>query len=114
MKNFVLIVITAVFYALFAVDNTIAVPLKFATFSIQVPLSLAIIIPLGTALLLFALYHIGKMRKSDLVIHDLEDNVESAQKEIVDIVKRTHELEIENRKLKIRLGEEDDQDEQSL
>ena len=114
MKSFVVMVVVSLFFVLFAEMNRTVVPIAFGTFSFNAPVSLVTIIPVGLTLLLFALYHLGKMRKAELVIRDLEDNVESAQKQVLEITKRTHELEIENRKYKIRLGEETDVDEQSL
>jgi citrate lyase beta subunit len=54
------------------------------------------------------------MSKAAVVIRDLEDSVERAQKKVLEVTKRTHELEIENRKFKIRLGDQLDTDERSL
>ena len=114
MKAFVSMVIVVLALTLFAVENTAPVVMRFMTFPITIPLSLAIITPLGMALLLFSLFHFGTMRKAETVIHDLEDNMERTQKQMLGATKRTHELEIENRKLKIRLGEESDSDDRSL
>lgn len=114
MKTFVSMVVVVLIFTLFAVENTVPVSMKFMTFLIDVPLSIAIIMPLGIALLFFALFHFGATGKAAIVIRDLEDNVENAQQQLVEVTKRTHELEIENRKLKIRLGDETDTDGQSL
>lgn len=114
MKTFVSMVVVVLVFTLFAIENTATVPMKLMTFVVEVPLALALIMPVGMALLIFALFHFGTMRKAELVIHDLEDNVESAQKQAVEATKRTHALEIENRKLKIRLGEDTDGDDLSL
>lgn len=114
MKIFVSMVIVVLVFTLFVAENMAAVPMKLMTFSVAVPLSLAIVMPLGIALLFFALFHFGTARKADMIIRDLEDNVENAQKQMLEATKRTHELEIENRKLKIRLGEDSDSDGRSL
>ena len=114
MKTFVSMVIVVLIFTLFAIENTAIVPMKLMTFVVEVPLVLALIMPLGIALLLFSLFHFGTMRKADMIIRDLEDNVENAQKQLLAATKRTHELEIENRKLKIRLGDETDTDDRSL
>lgn len=114
MKTFVSMVIVVLVLTLFAIENTEPVSMKLVTFLVEVPLSLAIVMPLGVALLFFALFHFGTLGKADIVIRDLEDNVENAQKQLLAATKRTHELEIENRKLKIRLGDETDSDERSL
>ncbi len=114
MKTFVGLVVAILFLTLFTVENTTPVAFKFMSFAVDIPLSLAIVIPLGVALLIFALFHFGTLEKAEVVIRDLENNVERAQKELVAATKRKHELEIENRKLKIRLGDETDTDEHSL
>ncbi len=114
MKTFVGLVVVVLLSVLFSVQNTTIVTVKVVTFLIHTPLSLAIIVPAGIALLFFALYFFGKMSKAALVIRDLEDSVERAQKKVLEVAKRTHELEIENRKFKIRLGDQLDADERSL
>lgn len=114
MKTFVSMVIVVLVFTLFALENTATVPMRLVTFLVEVPLVLVIVMPLGVALLFFSLFHFGTMRKAEIVIRDLEDNVENAQKQLLAMTKRTHELEIENRKLKIRLGDETDTDERSL
>ncbi|MEP7162150.1 MAG: hypothetical protein ABI747_00075 [Candidatus Moraniibacteriota bacterium] len=114
MKSFIGAVIAVLFFTLFAVANKTLVLVKFATLSMSTPLSLAIIVPVGMTLLIFALFYFRTTRKAELVIRDLEENVESAQKQVLEVTKRAHELEIENRKLKIRLGEETEKDDTSL
>lgn len=114
MKTFVGIVVIMLLSVLFSVQNTTVVTVKVVTFLIPVPLSLAIIMPAGIIFLFFALFYFGKMSKVAVVIRDLEDSVERAQKKVLEVAKRTHELEIENRKFKIRLGDQLDTDERSL
>ncbi len=114
MKNFVIMVIVVLLFTLFAVANKSMVSIKIATLSIQTPLSLAIIVPIGITLLLFALFYFRIIGKMELIIRDLEGNVEDTQKQVLEITKRKHELEIENRKLKVRLGEPADFDDTSL
>lgn len=110
MKSFVVAILLVLLLTFFAASNKTIVPVRISTFSTEVPLSLAIVFPVGIALLLFALFHLGGMRKALLIISDLENTVEDAQKQIVAITKRAHELEIENRKMKIRFGETDEEE----
>ncbi len=105
MKTFVALVVVVLFLTLFAVENTAPILLQFMSMGVAVPASLAIIMPLGIALLFFALFHFGTLGKAEAVIRDLEDNVERAQKEL---------LSATNRKMKIRLGDETDTDANSL
>ncbi len=114
MKIFIFMIILILFFAFFTVQNTMVVPVKIGDFSMNTPLPLAIIVPISLAMLIFSFFHLGLMRKASLVIQDLEGNVEKDQNQILEITKQAHALEIENRKLKIRLGEESDVDERSL
>ena len=114
MKSFVGVVLVVLLLTFFAAFNTMTIPIQIASFSALVPLSLALIFPVGIALLLFALFHLRVISKTELVIRNLEDTVEETQKQIVAMTKRAHVLEIENRKLKIRFGEPEDMDDRSL
>ncbi len=88
----------------FVTSNTAPVPLHFFTLTKDIPLSYILVFPIGITLLLFSFYHLLQRRKTYSIIRDLEDDIESEQKKVLEIVKRTHELELENQKLKIRLG----------
>jgi len=114
MKTFVATILAVLLLTFFAASNKTVIPVTIASYSTNVPLSLALIFPIGIALLLFTLFHLRIMRKAALVIRDLEDNVEEMQKQLITMTKRAHELEIENRKLKIRFGEPEDEDDGSL
>lgn len=114
MKTFIATVLAVLLLTFFAASNKMTIPVSVASYSANIPLSLALIFPAGLAVLFFALFHVRKMNMAALVIRDLEDNVEEMQKQLITATKRTHELEIENRKLKIRLGEPEEEDDGSL
>lgn len=107
MKNFILIVVIVMGLTFFVTSNTEPVSLHIFTLTKSVPLSFILVFPIGITLVLFGFYHLILRRKASIIIRDLEDNLESEQEKILEIVKRTHELEIENQKLKIRLGHTD-------
>ncbi|MDP2629920.1 MAG: LapA family protein [Candidatus Uhrbacteria bacterium] len=107
MKNFILIVVIVMGLTFFVTSNTEPVPLHIFTLTKSIPLSFILVFPIGITLVIFGFYHLIHRRKANIVIRDLEDNLESEQEKILEIVKRTHELEIENQKLKIRLGHTD-------
>ena len=88
----------------FVTSNTAPVPLHFFTLTKDIPLSYILVFPIGITLFLFSFYHLLQRRKTYSIIRDLEDDLENEQKKVLEIVKRTHELELENQKLKIRLG----------
>lgn len=104
MKIFIAIVLVIMGLTFFVTSNTEPVPLHLFTLTKNVPLSYILIFPIGITLFVFALYHLIQRRKASIIIRELEDSLESEQKKVLEIVRRTHELEIENQKLKIRLG----------
>lgn len=115
MKIFIVIVLVGMGLTFFVVSNTEPVPLHFFTLTKNVPLSFILIFPVGIVSLVFALYHMLQRSKAHFIIRELEDSLENEQEKVLEITKRTHELELENRKLKIRLGDTGtDFDEDSL
>jgi uncharacterized integral membrane protein len=113
MKAFIASVIVFMGLTLFITSNSVSVPLHFLSWTRNVPLAYVLIFPIGITLILAAFYNMLLHRKSNIVIRDLEDNLQSEQEKTIAAVKRAHELEIENQKLKIRHGETD-VDEDSL
>lgn len=107
MKNFIVIVLIVMGLTFFVTTNNQPVPLHFFSLTKDVPLSFILIFPIGITLLFFAFSYLIQRRKASIIIRDLEDNLESEQKKILEIAKHNHELEIENQKLKIRLGHTD-------
>lgn len=106
MKTFVIFVLLCMGLTFFVITNADSVALHFFNLRGLVPLPFILIFPTGIALLLFALYHWRQMSKSSFIIRELENDLESEQKKVLEVLTRTHELELENRKFKIRLGDE--------
>lgn len=113
MKTFVTIVLICIALTFLTVTNTVMVPIRFYALSTSIALPFILVFPTGVALLCFAFFHELRMGKATTIIHGLEDDLQHEQAKVLEIVRRTHELEIENRKLKIRLGDPDT-DEDSL
>lgn len=107
MKNLIVIVLVITGFTFFVTSNTASVPLHFFTLTKNVPLSFILVIPISITLLVFALYNLIQRSKTSIIIRELEDSLESEQKKVLEVAKRVHELELENRKLKIRLGHTD-------
>lgn len=115
MKIFITLVLVSMGLTFFVITNAAPVPLHFFTFSKEVPLPFILVFPTGTVLILFSLFHIRQMSKVGSVIRGLEDDIESEQMKVLEIIKRTHELDLANRKMEIRLGTNtSDFDEDSL
>lgn len=104
MKIFIVLLVVVMGLTFFVTSNTEPVSLHFFTWTKDIPLSYILVFPIGVALLFSALFHLIQRSKTHFIIRDLEDNLENEQKKVLEIVKRTHELELENQKLKIRLG----------
>lgn len=107
MKMFIALLLVIMALTFFVTANTEPVPLHFFALTKSVPLSLILVFPVGVALFLFALYHLRQSGKADFIIRALENDLQSEQEKVIEITKRAHELELENQKLKIRLGESD-------
>jgi hypothetical protein len=115
MKTFVTIVLICIVLTFLVVTNAAMVPLRFYSLSMNVALPFILVFPTGIALLAFAFFHELQMGKATTIIHGLEDDLQHEQDKVLEIVRRTHELELENRKLKIRLGDAGaDTDEDSM
>ncbi|MBP6889556.1 MAG: hypothetical protein KBF62_03460 [Candidatus Pacebacteria bacterium] len=110
MKMLVALVLAGMALTFFVVTNIVMVPLHFYSYTVKIPLPFILIFPTGIALLCFAFYHEHRMKKSTIVIRELENDLQSEQEKGIEIVRRTHELELENQKLKIRLGDVDKDD----
>jgi uncharacterized integral membrane protein len=104
MKIFIVIILVIMGLTFFVTSNTEPVSLHFFSMTKSVPLSYILVFPSSIILILFALYHLIQRGKAYFIIRDLEDSLQSEQEKVLDIAKRTHELELENQKLKIRLG----------
>lgn len=110
MKMLVAIVLASMVLTFLIVTNQTSVPLHFYSYTMSFPLPFILVFPTGIALLCFAFYHEHQMGKTTIVIRELENDLQSEQEKVIGVTKRTHELELENRKLKIRLGDVDKDD----
>lgn len=107
MKLFVAFVLLCMSLTFFVITNADPVALHFFEWRGNVPLPFILVFPTGIAVLLFALYSWRQMSKSSAIIRELEDALESEQKKVLEVLTRTHELELENRKFRIRSGDEE-------
>lgn len=108
------IVIFGLIFAFFATINTtpITINLGYTTLS-QIPLYVAIFVSLGAGLLIAALIYMGKSVLTFFKVGKTEHELTRAKETITDLTKRVHTLELENTKLKTKMGEEE-ADEDSL
>ncbi len=110
MLTLVFTVLLAGLFAFFATQNTSGVSLNFAGYVLSdIPLYLVILFPLLTGLVLSFLFHMVKDLSASLTINEGKTRVKSLKKELAEVTKQAHKLEIENAKLKTQTGEPEDE-----
>ena len=98
-------------FALFATQNTSVVEVNFGHFYIpDIPIYLVVLIPLVIGLFAAFLIYITKDISAEIITTKLEKEAKVAKAENTELVKRVHKLELENTKLKAKLGEDFDED----
>ncbi len=107
MKTLIAVVLASMILTFLVVTNTTMVPLYFYSYTLSFPLPFILVFPTGIALLCFAFYYERQMDKATVIIRTLENDLHSEQEKVIEVTRRTHELELENRKLKIRVGDVD-------
>lgn len=100
-----------VLFAVFATQNTGPVTLNLAGHIFtNIPLYLAILVPLLIGLLLAFLLHIFKDLSQSLTINEQKDEIKKQKGEIAEVTKDAHKFQLENTKIKSENGEPDDED----
>ena len=104
-------VILGVLFAVFATQNTGTISLNFAGHILSnIPLYLAILVPLLIGLLLAMLFHLTKDLSQSLTINEQKDEVKKLKNDLAETTKSSHKFEIENAKIKTENGEPTDED----
>jgi len=109
-----LFVIFGLIFGYFSTLNTSLISIYFGTSVIHdIPVYVLVLLSFGTGILFSALFYLLRSIPGWFAWGKKEKEITSAKKEIVDLTKRLHVLEIENTKLKVQNGEEET-DEDSL
>lgn len=104
----ILIVIFGLIFSYFATQNTEVVDIYFWKYHFQnIPLYMIILGSLGMGFLISAIAYIIRVLSSSMTISEKNDKLKDIQKELSEVTKRAHKLELENAKLKTKLDEED-------
>lgn len=110
MLVLVITVVVGFAFALFATQNTQGALLNIERYSIEaVPVYLIALIPLLIGLLLAYLIHTAKTLSQGLTISELTDQNKDLENNLAEANKKAHKLELENTKLKAKLGEPEDE-----
>jgi uncharacterized integral membrane protein len=100
-----------VFFLPFLQHKTGVVSLNFAGYTLSnIPLYLAILVPLLVGLLLAILFHLAKDLSQSLTISEQKDEVKKLKNDLAETTKSSHKFEIENAKIKTENGEPTDED----
>lgn len=104
-----LAIVLSVIFSIFATQNTGLITLYFYNFSLpNIPVYIVI---LATALIAFAfslVLQIIKNLSSGMVISSQKNKVKELKKELAEVTREHHKLELENTKFKAELGEPED------
>ena len=91
--------------AFFATQNTQAIPLNFATYSLSaIPLYLIVLVSLLLGFAVSWLIGLVDVISSAFKIHGKESTIKDANKQISELTKKVHQLELENERLKGESG----------
>lgn len=111
MKIFILFITLTILFSYFATTNALLVPIQLGPYALNFPLSLAILLPLGMGLLVFTLIYLAKIRRLKFISKQDNDEINELQNNITQLNKKIHELQLENKKIKTRLGDKSFNDE---
>lgn len=101
-------------FGYFATLNTGVVSINFGLTTLKaVPLYVLVLLSLGLGVLFASLFYAFKSLGIKFFLGKKEGELALAKKEVAELTKRVHQLDIENTKLKVKNGEETD-DENSL
>lgn len=114
MIALILFIIFGLLFGYFATLNTSLVSLHFGIYSIDsVPVYLLVLVSLGVGTLFASVFYFLKSIGSAFALNKKEGEIRNEKKEIAELTKELHKLEIENTKLKTKNGGESE-DEDSL
>ncbi len=111
MITLIITMVLGLGFAIFATQNTGAVTLNFGRYFIpDIPLYLVILISLLMSLFFAFIIYITRDLSAKITESEMKDETKKLKEENIELTKRVHKLEIENTKLKSKLGEDFDED----
>lgn len=110
MLTLFLTVIVSILFSMFATLNTDVVTLHFGYFTISnAPVYLAILIPVLLTLAVSLIVHVVRNLSSILMISGQKKKIVGLRRELAEVTKNFHKLELENAKFKAETGEPEDE-----
>lgn len=111
MITIVLIVVFGVLFSVFATQNTGTINLIFGNYTVtDIPIYIVILMSIGLGVLIVAIYHLLHSLSIYFLLGGQEKEIKDARKQLTELTREVHKLEIENTKLKSKLNEEDEDD----
>jgi len=105
-----LAIVLSIAFSIFATQNTGLVSLYFYNYSIpNIPIYLVILISALSAFGICLFVQLLKNLSSGMTISNQKKQIKSLKKEMAEVTRDLHKLELENAKFKAELGEPEDQ-----
>lgn len=109
MLMLVITVVLGIVFAVFATQNTGSISINLGNYSLpNIPVYLVVLVPLLVGLFISSLVHILKTLADSLIISEHKDEIGVLKRELTEITKEAHKLELENTRLKAKTGEFDE------
>jgi len=109
MLILVVTVVLGIIFALFATQNTGFVSIYLGKYMLEhVPVYLVVLLPLFLGLFASLIIYVVKNLSTSLTLSEQKDEVKKLKKELAEVTKKAHKLELENTKLKVETGEFDE------
>lgn len=98
-------VVLSIIFAFFATQNTGLISLNFLSYTIpNVPIYLAIIVPILISLILAYFIHVARDLSQNLTLNEQKDEIKNLKNELAEVTKIAHKMQVENSKLKKEKG----------
>lgn len=93
-------------FGYFATHNTSMSSVSLGTYTFdQVPIYVIVLLSLGIGVVVSSLFYISKSLGVGMMFGKKDKELEASRKETADLMKRVHQLELENTRLKTKNGE---------
>jgi uncharacterized membrane protein (DUF106 family) len=114
MVALILFILFGLIFGYFATLNTSLVSVHFGSYILQsVPMYVVVLVSLGLGVVFASLFYLVKSFSVGMMLKKKEESVIDAAKEVAELTKKNHQLELENTRLKTKTGETAD-DEESI
>ncbi len=109
MQVLLITVVLGIIFAIFATQNTATTTIYLGGYTFQeIPIYLIVLVPLLVGLFISYLFHMLRVLSDSLTISEHKDELKDLKKELAEVTRDAHKLELENTKLKAKKGEFDE------